>query len=155
MRALFAFAFLFIGLTALSAGHHRETKPLPACCAEGCCCTGAEVCTGCACTQAGDMPKSADYPLTTCVVSGEDLGSMGEPIIHWHKVEGQPDREIRFCCEMCQGRFDSNPAKFLAILDAAMADGMSCCAEDGAGTACADGDCDKPCCADGKCADCA
>ncbi len=71
-------------------------------------------------TASADHHKNADsYPLDVCVVSGEDLGSMGDPIIHWHKVEGQPDREVRFCCERCGGRFTSNPEKYLAKLDAA------------------------------------
>lgn len=156
MRVFFAFAFLFLGLNALTADHHGKVKDLPGCCAEGCCCTGADECTGCACTEAGE----AEYPMTTCVVSGEDLGSMGEPIVYWHKIDGQPDREVRFCCEMCQGQFDSNPDKFLAKLDAAVAEGTSCCASadcctGGSCSACADGDCDKSCCKDGECADCA
>lgn len=61
--------------------------------------------------------ESADtYPLKTCVVSGEDLGSMGDPLVIWHQVEGQPDREVRLCCERCEGRFNSNPEKYLAKL---------------------------------------
>lgn len=64
--------------------------------------------------------ESADtYPLKTCVVSGEDLGSMGDPLVIWHQVEDQPDREVRLCCERCEGRFNSNPEKYLAKLDAA------------------------------------
>ena len=136
MKTLFAFVFLFTGLIALQADHHGKVKELPACCADGCCCTGAEVCTGCACTSGPlgiGSAESDDYPLNTCVVSGEDLGSMGDPIVYWHKVDGEPDREVRFCCERCQGRFESNPDKYLAKLDAA---GMSCC-EDVACSGCA------------------
>ncbi|WP_221029704.1 hypothetical protein [Actomonas aquatica] len=83
------------------------------------------------------------YPLNTCVVSGEELGSMGDPIVYMHKVDGQPDREVRFCCRMCVGRFKSDPAKYLAKLDdaahaghdAAMTEGEACC-EDGSCASC-------------------
>jgi YHS domain-containing protein len=51
------------------------------------------------------------YPLTTCLVSGEKLGSMGEPIVLNHK--GQ---EIKFCCKQCQPDFEKNPDKYLAKL---------------------------------------
>ncbi|MCF3651117.1 hypothetical protein [Synoicihabitans lomoniglobus] len=67
-----------------------------------------------------DAPKDA-YPLSTCVVSGEKLGGMGEPYVLHHQVKDQPDREVRLCCEMCVGRFNSNPERFLAKLDAAKA----------------------------------
>ncbi|MCC5021488.1 MAG: hypothetical protein J6386_01120 [Candidatus Synoicihabitans palmerolidicus] len=62
------------------------------------------------------------YPLTTCVVSNEPLGIMGDSVIYYYKAKGQPDRELRFCCERCQGRFENNPAKYLAQLDAAEVD---------------------------------
>jgi len=53
------------------------------------------------------------WPLETCVVSGEKLGSMGDPIIHLH--EG---REVRFCCTHCIEPFTAEPAKYLAKADA-------------------------------------
>lgn len=56
------------------------------------------------------------YPLTTCVVSGEELGEMGAPIIFNH--EG---REIRFCCKHCRKDFLKEPAKYLKKLDDAAA----------------------------------
>ena len=52
-----------------------------------------------------------NYPLKTCVVSGEELGSMGEPIIYKH--EGTT---VKFCCEGCIDEFKEEPAKFLAKL---------------------------------------
>ena len=55
-----------------------------------------------------------DYPLTTCVVSGDALGTMGEPIKR--VIAG---REVRFCCEACIAEFEKDPAKYLAILNAA------------------------------------
>ncbi len=55
--------------------------------------------------------KSVDaYPLTTCVVSGEALNDMGKP-----------DRLVMFCCKSCIGKFNKDPAKYLAKLDAAEA----------------------------------
>ncbi len=62
--------------------------------------------------------QATSYPLTTCVVSGEALGSMGESFIHIHKESGKPDREVRLCCKSCLKKFLKNPAKYLAKLDA-------------------------------------
>ena len=56
------------------------------------------------------------YPLETCVVSGQKLGSMGEPHVIQH--EG---REIRMCCARCEPRFKRDPAKYLKVLDEAVA----------------------------------
>ena len=63
----------------------------------------------------------ADYPLTTCVVSGHELGKKGAPIVYTYKQAGQPDRTIVFCCPKCIAAFEKNPAKYLATLDAASA----------------------------------
>jgi hypothetical protein len=52
------------------------------------------------------------WPLATCIVSGEELGSMGDPIIKLH--EG---REVRFCCKGCVGMFDKGPEKYLSQAD--------------------------------------
>jgi hypothetical protein len=54
------------------------------------------------------------YPLTTCVVSDEKLGSMGDPVVIQH--EGT---EVRFCCPKCVDVFKKDPAKYLAKLEAA------------------------------------
>lgn len=59
------------------------------------------------------------YPLDTCVVSGEALDSMGAPFVYTYKEEGKPDREIRFCCKSCVKKFNKEPAKYIAKLDAA------------------------------------
>ena len=56
---------------------------------------------------AADKP----YPLNTCIVSGNALGSMGKVVVKSH--EGQ---EIKFCCKPCVKKFDANPAKYLARL---------------------------------------
>ena len=59
------------------------------------------------------------YALKTCLVSGEDLGAMGEATAYIHRVAGQPDRVVFFCCDGCSDDFKKEPAKFLAKLDAA------------------------------------
>lgn len=51
------------------------------------------------------------YPLEVCLVSGEELGSMGEPVSIVH--EGQ---EIKFCCDKCVPKFEADPAKYLSKL---------------------------------------
>lgn len=52
-----------------------------------------------------------DYPLTTCVVSGEELGSMGDPVVIEH--EGTT---VKFCCKVCIPEFKENPEAYLAKL---------------------------------------
>ena len=59
------------------------------------------------------------YALTTCLVSGEELGGMGQPAEYVCRQPGQPDRLVRFCCRMCGPKFRKDPAKYLARLDAA------------------------------------
>ena len=54
-------------------------------------------------------PVSNSYPLTTCLVSGEKLGSMGKPV----ELNYQ-GTEVRFCCAMCVDQFKKDPAKYLA-----------------------------------------
>ncbi len=51
------------------------------------------------------------YPLNVCIVSGEKLGSMGDPIVVVH--QGQ---EVKLCCKSCKPDFEKEPAKFLAKL---------------------------------------
>jgi hypothetical protein len=61
----------------------------------------------------------ANYALKTCVVSDEDLGSMGKPFEVIYKQEGKPDRKVLLCCSNCEEGFLKDPAKALAKLDAA------------------------------------
>ncbi len=58
--------------------------------------------------------QKADYPLGTCPVSGEKLGSMGEPL---DVVAGH--RLFRFCCGGCLEKFHANPQAVVAKVDAA------------------------------------
>lgn len=65
--------------------------------------------------QAGTPAKllADPYPLTTCPVTGEELGGMGDPVIYNYK-----GREIRFCCQGCVKPFEKEPAKYIAEIDA-------------------------------------
>lgn len=62
--------------------------------------------------------ENSAYPLTTCLVSGEELGSMGDAYVHNYKEEGKLDREVRLCCKGCLKKFSKDPAKYIGILDA-------------------------------------
>ena len=60
-------------------------------------------------------PAAAEaYPLDTCPVSGEKLGSMGDPVVVSH--EGV---EVRLCCKGCLKEFNADPKKFADIVTAA------------------------------------
>jgi len=59
--------------------------------------------------------QQASYPMTTCPVSGEALGSMGGPVDHV-----SDNRLVRFCCKGCRRLFKKDPTPFLAKLDAAV-----------------------------------
>jgi hypothetical protein len=63
---------------------------------------------------AADGPTTKPYPLSTCVVSGEKLGSMGDPVVFIHQ-----GREVKFCCSNCEKEFKADPAKFIKKLDEA------------------------------------
>ena len=62
----------------------------------------------------GTSAKGDDYALKTCLVSDEDLESMGGAFVHKH--EGVT---VKFCCEGCVEDFQKDPKKFLAKLEAA------------------------------------
>lgn len=57
-------------------------------------------------------PKVKPYPLDTCIVSDEKLGSMGKPVVFTH--EGQ---EIKLCCKACKPKFEKDPATYLKKLE--------------------------------------
>jgi hypothetical protein len=65
----------------------------------------------------------ADYPLTSCAVSGDafDGGAMGQPIDFIYREDGKPDRLVRMCCKDCQKDFRKDPAKYLKVIDDAAA----------------------------------
>jgi len=57
------------------------------------------------------------YPLDTCVISGAELGSMGEPVNVLHEY-----RLARLCCAGCVEAFNADPDAAMAMIDAAYAD---------------------------------
>ncbi len=59
-------------------------------------------------------PNAKPYPLKTCIVSGEELGKMGEPMRFTYK--GQ---EIKLCCKGCEKKFYAEPEKYLEKIAAA------------------------------------
>ena len=61
--------------------------------------------------------QKSSYPLATCLVSGQKLGGMGEPVDYV-----VADHLVRFCCPACIGAFYKNPAEYLAKLDKAWGD---------------------------------
>jgi len=59
------------------------------------------------------VERAGAYPLTTCIVTGEALGSMGEPVKRVYD-----GREVVFCCDSCVPRFEKDKATYLRALDA-------------------------------------
>lgn len=58
-----------------------------------------------------EQSSSTEYPLTTCVVSGEELGSMGEPVVVEHG-----GTKVKLCCDQCIDKFNSDPAKYTKMV---------------------------------------
>ena len=60
----------------------------------------------------------ADYPMTTCAVSGDKLegGDMGKPQEFLYKETGKPDQFVRFCCKDCIKDFNKEPVKYLKMI---------------------------------------
>lgn len=58
-------------------------------------------------TQAAE----SDYPLTTCVVSGEKLGSMGEPVVMEHN-----GTKVKLCCDECVDKFKGDADKYTKMV---------------------------------------
>ena len=59
--------------------------------------------------------NSAAYPLDYCIVSGEKLGEMGDPVVKTYN-----GREVKFCCNMCPPKFEKDKAKYTKKLDDAI-----------------------------------
>lgn len=55
--------------------------------------------------------ETKSYPLKVCVVSGNELGSMGTPITRKYG-----DHEVKFCCKPCVKKFEKAPEKYLQKL---------------------------------------
>lgn len=61
---------------------------------------------------AKDKRVGDPYPQATCPITGEKLGSMGEPIVRLYD-----GREVRFCCKSCPPKFEKDLAASFAKLD--------------------------------------
>jgi YHS domain-containing protein len=61
----------------------------------------------------GATPPQPDL-LTTCPVTGDPLGSMGDPYVIVY--QGQ---EVKFCCASCTNAFFKDPDKYMKIIRAA------------------------------------
>ncbi len=60
----------------------------------------------------GKAATPKPYPLKTCIVSDNDLDSMGEQASFVY--QGQT---IKVCCKPCIAKFEKNPAKYLKKLE--------------------------------------
>ena len=90
MKSLLTLVLLACSLAASAADKPPETKP-------------AE-------EKKAATPKA--YPLKTCIVSDNDLDSMGEQASFVY--QGQT---IKVCCKPCIAKFEKNPAKYLKKLE--------------------------------------
>ncbi len=66
--------------------------------------------------KAAIKAQTADYPIDKCLISKEELGSMGDPI---DRIIG--GRLVRLCCKSCNRKVTADPAKFVGQVDAARA----------------------------------
>ncbi len=55
--------------------------------------------------------KLTPYPLDTCIVTDNKLGSMGDPLTIVHE-----NQEIKLCCKACEKKFKKDPEKYLGKL---------------------------------------
>ncbi|HWB20805.1 MAG TPA: hypothetical protein VG711_10920, partial [Phycisphaerales bacterium] len=62
---------------------------------------------------AASTAKSYPYLLSTCPVSGEKLGEMGDAVVK--TIDG---REVRFCCNSCVAKFEADKATYWKKIDA-------------------------------------
>lgn len=61
------------------------------------------------------------YPLDTCVVTGDKLGSLGKPVDYLYKYKSADGKEqvrlVRFCCGGCPATFKKDPDQYLKKID--------------------------------------
>ena len=55
--------------------------------------------------------KKADYPLTTCVISGEKLGDHGKPYVFEHD-----GTEVQLCCKACLKDFKKDAEQHIKTI---------------------------------------
>ena len=92
MKNLF-FVVLISGLLALSATAQKtETKTTPKKTTK----------------PAVSVKKATPVKFTTCMVTGEDLGTMGKPLMVKYKGQDYP-----VCCAGCKPKFEKEPEKYI------------------------------------------
>ena len=67
--------------------------------------------TGSATGATGATGAVKPYPLNTCIVTDNELGSMGKIVTKTY--QGQ---EVKFCCKPCVKKFEAAPEKYLKKL---------------------------------------
>ena len=100
MKSFLTLALLSCCLAASAADKPAETKPHE---------------HGAPATKPTEVTKDAPakpYPLKTCIVSDNDLDSMGEQASFI--FQGQT---IKVCCKPCIAKFEKNTAKYLKKLE--------------------------------------
>lgn len=65
--------------------------------------------SGCASGGTGAAAGARPYPFKDCLVSDNELGSMGTPVTMVH--EGQT---VKFCCKPCVKEFKADPQKYMS-----------------------------------------
>jgi YHS domain-containing protein len=107
MTVVAAAAALVLALLLLGCGQKTERQAAPASQSE----------TAKTAQQAQTTPDASKvYPINWCVVSGEELGTMGAPVVYDYQ-----GRTIKFCCKSCIKIFEKEPARYIAKLDSAAA----------------------------------
>lgn len=66
---------------------------------------------GAGCASPASSAKVIPYTLDTCLVTGNELGSMGDVV-----TEVYEGRQLKFCCKPCVRKFHLNPQKYLSKL---------------------------------------
>jgi YHS domain-containing protein len=66
-------------------------------------------------TEAKTSDKVVPYVLDKCIVSGEKLGGMGDPV-----VKVYDGREVKFCCNGCVAKFEKDKATYMQKIDDAI-----------------------------------
>ena len=69
----------------------------------------ALVVSGSMTTASAADPKP--YPRNTCIVSGEELGSMGKPV-----TVVKDGQEFKLCCKGCMKKFEKNADQYVKEL---------------------------------------
>ncbi len=66
--------------------------------------------------SAAEAKKAKPYPLDTCIVSDEKIGSDPSMKPYSFVHEG---REVKLCCKSCLKNFKKDTAKYIAKIEAA------------------------------------